>query len=206
MVIPSMPGAPLLPRTRCHARTRFSRSHTSSMRCIVVAGLSGSVTAMLGSAPASPTTEASRQPVDARFGCCRLFCRDPLIRCRSYLPLPIVRAFDHRFWFDRSRAAPFGRSTVPDLPTAWRTMPPADSCAAIRSPFGGLSSTWNTVQVSPGKFVAFAARPPDLQPRPLMDVDFATRCPLVRPGMPRIRFLFVGSRLRSTLLSDATSR
>ncbi len=42
---------------------------------------------------------------------------------------------------------------------------------------------------------AFAARPPDLQPGPLMDKDFAVPCQLVRPGLPRIRFLFVGSRL-----------
>ena len=29
--------------TRCHARTRFSRSHTSSIRCNVAVGLSGAV-------------------------------------------------------------------------------------------------------------------------------------------------------------------
>src|SRR3954451_7796015 len=39
-----------------------------------------------------------------------------------------------------------------------------------------------------------------------MDVDFAVRCPLVRPGLPDIRFLFVRSRFGSTLLSDAASR
>src|SRR5262249_15791369 len=32
---------------------------------------------------------------------------------------------------------------------------------------------------------AFAARPPDLPPRPLMTVDFAIICSLVRPGRPR---------------------
>src|SRR5262245_23694519 len=40
----------------------------------------------------------------------------------------------------------------------------------------------------------------------LMELDFAIRCPLVQPRMPRIRFLFVRSRLCSTLPSDATSR
>src|SRR6185295_3549771 len=39
-----------------------------------------------------------------------------------------------------------------------------------------------------------------------MDMDFATSCPLVRPYLPRIRLLFVGSRSRSTLPSDGPSR
>ena len=60
---------------------------------------------------------------------------------------------------------------------------------------------------SPGVSPAvFLAHPPDLQPWPLMDMDFATSCPLVRPALPRIRFLFVGSRLCSTLPSDSPSR
>ena len=53
---------------------------------------------------------------------------------------------------------------------------------------------------------AFLAHPPDLQPWPLMDMDFAISCPLVRPVLPRIRFLFVGSRFCSTLPSDGPSR
>jgi hypothetical protein len=60
---------------------------------------------------------------------------------------------------------------------------------------------------SPGVSPAsFPAHPPDLQSRPLMDMDFATSCPLVRPLLPRIRLLFVGSRVRSTLPSDGPSR
>ena len=39
-----------------------------------------------------------------------------------------------------------------------------------------------------------------------MDVDFANACPLVRPALPHTRFLFVGSRLCSTLPSDGPSR
>ncbi|HEY5312057.1 MAG TPA: hypothetical protein VIK18_06035 [Pirellulales bacterium] len=31
----------------------------------------------------------------------------------------------------------------------------------------------------------FTARPPDLQPWPLMDADFAISCSLVRPGLPQ---------------------
>src|SRR4051812_7178672 len=53
---------------------------------------------------------------------------------------------------------------------------------------------------------AFPAHLPDVHTRPLMDVDFAVTCPLVRPGMPQIRFLFVRSRICSTLLSVAASQ
>ena len=38
------------------------------------------------------------------------------------------------------------------------------------------------------------------------DMDFVISRPLVRPGMPLIRFLFVRSRFCSTLPSGATSR
>ena len=57
--------------------------------------------------------------------------------------------------------------------------------------------------VSPASFIA---HPPDLQFWPLMDMDFATSCPLVRPALPHIRYLFVRSRLCSTLPSDDPSR
>ena len=48
--------------------------------------------------------------------------------------------------------------------------------------------------------------PPDLQPWPLTDMDFVTSCSLVPPDLPPIRFLFVESRLCSTLPSDLASR
>jgi hypothetical protein len=86
-------------------------------------------------------------------------------------------------------------------------MPSADFCTGVREPHGPLSPVSRTrcrpPEVSP---TAFAAHPPDLQPGPLMDKDFAVSRPLVRPGLPRIRFLFVGSRFRSTLPSDPASR
>ena len=58
--------------------------------------------------------------------------------------------------------------------------------------------------VSPASFII--AHPPDLQFWPLMDMDFATSCPLVRPAPPHIGYLFVRSRLCSTLPSDGPSR
>jgi len=76
----------------------------------------------------------------------------------------------------------------------------------LRLPQSGRFSGW-TRHRSPGVSPAvFLAHPPDLQPWPLMDMDFATSCPLVRPYLPRIRLLFVGSRFRSTLPSDGPSR
>src|SRR3954467_10064392 len=92
-------------------------------------------------------------------------------------------------------------------PTARPTMPSADFCAGLRGPHGPLSLVAETRRRPPEvSSTAFTAHPPDLQPGPLMDVDFAVSRPLVRPGLPHIRFLFVGSRLRSTLPSDPASR
>ena len=85
--------------------------------------------------------------------------------------------------------------------------PSADSCVAVRSPRGSLSSEIGTRRRPPQvSSIAFPAPLPDLQPWPLMDMDFAISRPLVRPEMPDIRFLFVRSRFCSTLPSDATSR
>ena len=94
------------------------------------------------------------------------------------------------------------------LPTARPTTPSAESCAImIGSPYDFPSSNNGTWRRPPQvSSIAFTAPPPDLQPWPLMEPDFAIRCPLVRPRMPRIRFLFVRSRLCSALPSDATSR
>ena len=53
---------------------------------------------------------------------------------------------------------------------------------------------------------AFHAQPLDLPPVPLMDVGFAIICPLARHRRPPIKFLFIGSRVSSTLLSYPASR
>src|SRR5262245_66662055 len=87
-------------------------------------------------------------------------------------------------------------------------MPSADSCAImIGSPYDFPSSNNGTWRRPPQvSSIAFAAPPPDLQPWPLMELDFATSGSLVRPRMPHIRFLSVRSRLCSTLPSDAFAR
>ena len=66
------------------------------------------------------------------------------------------------------------------------TMPSADFCAAVRTPYDDLSLVTETQHRPPEvRPTAFTARPPDLPPRPLMTVDFAITCSLVRPGRPR---------------------
>src|SRR5213079_3315653 len=57
---------------------------------------------------------------------------------------------------------------------------------AVSPPGGDLSLEPETQRRSPEvRSTAFPARPPDLPPRPLMTVDFAFMCPLVRSGRPR---------------------
>ncbi len=48
-------------------------------------------------------------------------------------------------------------------------------------------------------------RESNLQPVPLMNMDFVVSCQLIRHRMPQIRFLYIGSHLCSTLLSDSPS-
>src|SRR3954466_7579859 len=92
-------------------------------------------------------------------------------------------------------------------PTSRPTMPSADFCTGVKGPRGPCSPVTGTRRRPPEvSSTAFPAHLPDLHPRPLMDGDFAVRCPLVRPGLPDIRFLFVRSRFCSTLLSDLASR
>jgi hypothetical protein len=75
-------------------------------------------------------------------------------------------------------------------------MPSADFCCEIKAPCDAFSHESATRNRSPEvSSTAFSAQPPDLQPVPLMDMDFAVTCPLVRHRMPLIRFLYIGSRL-----------
>jgi len=93
------------------------------------------------------------------------------------------------------------------LPTAGSTLPSADFCDTIKVNRFTFSHECVTCRRSPEvSLTAFDAQPPDLQPVPLMDTDFAVICPLVRHRMPQIQFLYIGSRLCSTLLSGPASR
>jgi hypothetical protein len=113
------------------------------------------------------------------------FSRLSLMSSAAYLPLRTVQAF-----------VPVGT-----------TMPSADSSHPVRKDHSTLSLAAKTDERSPEvRSTAFSARPPDLHPGPLMDMDFVKTSSLVRSGLPHIWFLFIGPRLCSTLPSDPTSR
>ncbi len=114
-----------------------------------------------------------------------LFSRLSLMSSAAYIPLRTVQAF------------------IP----AGTTMPSADSSRPVRIDHSILSLAAKTNERSPEvSSTAFSARPPDLHPAPLMDMDFANPCSLVRNGLPHIWFLSIGPRLCSTLPSDPASR
>ena len=86
-------------------------------------------------------------------------------------------------------------------------MPSADFCNTVKVNRFTFSHESVTCRRPPEvSSTTFSAQPPDLQPVPLMDMDFAVLCPLVRHRMPQIQFLYIGSRLCSALLSGPASR
>src|SRR5215469_12496196 len=181
--MPSTPGAPLFAFTRFNACFRFSLSQTSSISRPQADGLSGSGFAAIGSAPrpaafgASPLSPVSRTR--------RVFCCAPMSSSPAYSPLLSVWAFRRRR----------------------PNMPAADSCTAINNPCELFSPDSRTPGRPPEvSSTAFTTHLPDLPPQPLMVVDFAILCSLVRPGRPHIWFLFVRSWLCYTLPSDPASR
>src|SRR5271166_4475281 len=181
MVIPSTPALPLLAFTCCKACFRFSRSQISSINRFVLAGLSGSCAAESDSFSSLPTSQASPAGGVEKSSSPWIFCRWSLLRFMSYLPLLLVPAFGHRFRLSLSVSPPFGSECLTSF---------ADShgllcrllTSALRS--GGLATTSvaeATQSRSPGvSSVAFRAQPPNLRFAPLMDMDFAVSCPLVR--------------------------
>src|SRR5439155_12416156 len=86
------------------------------------------------------------------------------------------------------------------------TSPSADFCRPVRRNRFHLSLDSETNGRSPEvSSAAFRTQPPNLQPAPLMDMGFAVICLLARRRMPLIRFLYIGSYVCSTLLSDPLS-
>ena len=97
--------------------------------------------------------------------------------------------------------------TVWAFTTRVATMPAADFYYEIKAPCDAFSHDSVTRSRSPEvSSTAFRAQPPDLQPVPLMDMDFAVSGQFVRHRMPQIRFLYIGSYVCSTLPSDPASR
>jgi len=98
------------------------------------------------------------------------------------------------------------RDSSPPFPQCSRptTTPAADFCRPgqgwIAPP--SVPIPGQTADLPEVSSTAFRTQPPDLQPVPLMDMGFAVICPLARHRMPQIRFLYIGSYVCSTLLSD----
>ncbi len=96
--------------------------------------------------------------------------------------------------------------TVRAFTTRMATMPSADFCCAIKASCEAFSHDSVTRSRSPEvSSTAFRTQPPNLQPAPLMDMDFVVIGQLVRRRMPLIRFLYIGSHVCSTLPSDPPS-
>src|SRR5215469_8778542 len=90
MVLPSTPGLPWLERTRCHACSRFSRSHTSSIRDSPVTGFSGPRFAVGDSVPSRSASGVSPRPsVMKASGSCSywIFGRLSPMSREAYWPL-----------------------------------------------------------------------------------------------------------------------
>lgn len=87
------------------------------------------------------------------------------------------------------------------------TMPSAEFCCKIKALCGAFSHESAKHSRSPEvSSTAYRTQPPNLQPVPLMDMGFAVIGQLARHHMPQIRFLYIGSCVCSTLLSDPPSR
>src|ERR1022692_2184226 len=118
------------------------------------------------------------------------FCRLSSMSRAAYSPLPL----------------PSLRRTVWAFIRCRTTTPAADFCRPVGTDRSILSPDSRTSGRPPEvSSTAFTAQPPDLQPVPLMDMDFAIISPLVRHCMPQIRFLYIGLHLCSALLSDPPS-
>src|SRR5208282_2396037 len=190
-VMPSTPGLPLLALTRFNACLQFSRSQTSSINSSIMAGLSVPHFAADDSVPAGMSFGASPFTSSPQANTSWFFCRWSSMSRAAYSPLPL----------------PSLRRTVWAFDSSLPTLPAADFCRPVRIDHSTLSPDSETNGRSPAvSSTAFRTQPADLQPVPLMDTGFAVIRPLARHRMPLIRFLFIGSCVCSTLLSDPASR
>jgi hypothetical protein len=92
------------------------------------------------------------------------------------------------------------------LPTTWFTTPSADFCSAVRLPLDSLSRRSDTEQISRGKFNRLLRAIAESTLRVLDGYGLRGKSP-ARPTLtPCIRFLYIDSRICSTLPSDPASR
>src|SRR4051794_39722 len=189
-VMPSTPGLPLLALTRFNACLQFSRPQTSSINCSAMAGLSVPRFPSDDSVPSLEAVGASLLLSSIKANTSWFFCRLSSMSRAAYSPLPL----------------PSLRRTVWAFIRRRTTTPAADFCRPVRTDHSILSPVSRTDGRSPQvSSTAFRTQPPNLQPVPLMDMGFVIICPLARHRMPQIRFLYIGSYVCSTLLSDPPS-
>ena len=98
-----------------------------------------------------------------------------------YWPLLLVRAFSHRSRFGLSVAPPFGIGVPHEPCRRHDLLRPLLTSAPRSDRLSTASVAEATRRRSPGvSSAAFRAQSPDLRFAPLMDMDFAVSCPLVR--------------------------
>jgi len=179
-----MRGRPLSIRRDGRSTRRNVRRAPSSKRMVreYACGGEDSLHRLFGASPLSSSMKANTS---------WFFCRLSSMNRAAYSPLPL----------------PSLRRTVWAFVRCRTTTPAADFCRPVRMDRFTLSPDSGTNGRSPEvSSTAFRTQPPDLQPVPLMDRGFAVMCPLARHRMPQIRFLYIGSYVCSTLLSDLASR
>ncbi len=121
--------------------------------------------------------------------------------CSRKQKLPFPQSPSGNLMQRGSPAATFPISTQP--PKSLRN--PASAARKHHHPPSSLE--FETVNRSPEvSSTAFDAQPLDLLSVPLMDKGFAAICQLAEHCLPHIQFLFISSRLCSTLLSSPASR
>ena len=208
MVIPSTPGPPLLLRTRCPRSFEIS-SVAHLLHQLFCAGRAFGC--WLRHKQFGPLVTADRGFTPA-FWCQGQRVPDFLPLSAHELPV-LIAALDRsglRSSFRlglsvRSAFRPWSASLA--LPTAGPTMPSADFCSAVRWPLDPLSRLMSdTEQISRGKLNRLRCTTAGSTLRALDGDGLCDPLP-ARPALaPRIRFLFIGSHLCSTLPSDPASR
>jgi hypothetical protein len=107
---------------------------------------------------------------------------DSTVRASPFRAAPKASDLDFQPPWGHEVPTPKRLSSVPSARLVSPTTPSADFCAAVGLPYDDITGTQHRPpEVRP---TAFTARPPDLPPRPLMTLDFAIMCSLVRPDRP----------------------
>src|SRR5215831_2233333 len=162
MVLPSTPGLPWLERTCCHATSRFSRSHTSSISDTSIAGLWGPRFAAGDSVP-SPSASRGSPRLSARkaSGSCRywIFGRLSPMSREAYWPPPSFgpsaarsRSCEPWLFLPFRASVPLERTDDFDLLCPLLTPAPRSGSLTAPSVSARRASVRDMAQASRGKF------------------------------------------------------